>query len=124
MRTSPARRFTVAGVAKPATPRTPTAPIGPNAVAIAATLAAPAAIATPPEQCDPWDVAAPALPVVVNIPVIRFVGTPSKVAGQPSTGHFGGVSGSGVTIDPSVATFTNKQVLDGTAVVRVTLKDG
>lgn len=88
------------------------------AVAAAGTRAAMAAPSL--ETCDPVDVVAQALPAIVNITTVRVEPEKSDSSGKHSDEQIETFVGSGFVVDPSGIIVTNRHVIQGAAIIRVT----
>ena len=95
------------------------------------------AVAGTPISCDASSVVAQALPAIVNITVVRVggpehettnaEGEPTKAEGdsakRSADGHIAVFVGTGSVIDPSGVIVTNKHVIQGAAMIKVTFSD-
>ena len=94
------------------------------------------AVASTPISCDASSVVAQALPAIVNITVVRVGGpegettTPegeppkeSESAKTSANGHIAVFVGTGSVIDPSGIIVTNRHVIQGAAMIKVTFSD-
>jgi serine protease Do len=99
-------------------------------VAIAAMVMGPDAVAASAQTCYSRASINHALSAIVNISVVKVLGTDnedgsegSKDPAHPVAEHFAEFVGSGVIVDPSGIIVTNKHVIKDAAIIRVTFAD-